>query len=241
MSRPKKQTVDYFPHDCNHKTTIYILEQKYGNNGYAFWFKLLELLGATEGHVYDCRKPHKWEFLQAKTRLSEDTCEEILNLLAKLEAIDPKLWSQKVIWSDNFILRIEDVYKNRRVEIPTRPSFYRQKPTQAGVSTDRNPQTKLKETKLKETKRKPRKTKKYADFVFLTEEEYGRLKEEYGEENTKKFIDKLNNYKGSHGKKYKDDNLTIRNWVVDEVLKTRSKAESGIDVEAWKNIGGKNG
>ena len=49
MTRPKKQTVDYFPHSCNHKKTIYILEERYGNNGYSFWFKLLEMLGNTEG------------------------------------------------------------------------------------------------------------------------------------------------------------------------------------------------
>lgn len=152
MARPKKATVDYFPHYCNHKTTIFVLEQKYGNDGYAFWFKILELLASTEGHYYDCRKPHKWEFLQAKTHLNEDKCNELLDLLAKLDAIDSKLWSQKVIWSDNFIDGISDVYKNRRVEIPLKPSFYRQKPHQIGVSTDRNPQSKVEESKVKESK-----------------------------------------------------------------------------------------
>jgi len=154
LARPKKQTVDYFPHDCNHKTTIFILEENYGNNGYAFWFKILELLSSTEGHYYDCKNPHKWKFLQAKTHLEENMCIEILGLLAELGAIDSKLWKDKVIWSDNFISRIADVYKNRRVGIPTKPNFYKQKPEQDGVSTDINPQTKLKETKLKETKPK---------------------------------------------------------------------------------------
>ena len=93
MARPKKETVDYFPHICAHKTTIFVLEQKYGNDGYAFWFKVLELLASSEGHYYDCRKPHLWEFLQAKTRLSEDKCNELLDLLAKLDAIDQELWS----------------------------------------------------------------------------------------------------------------------------------------------------
>jgi hypothetical protein len=148
MARPVKNTVDYFPHDSNHKTTIYILEEKYGNDGYAFWFKLLELLASTEGHFYDCRKPGKWEFLQAKTHFSEDKCLEILNLLVELEAIDKDLWGEKVIWSDNFISRIADVYKNRRVEIPSRPNFYKEKPDDVEVSTDENPQSKVKESKV---------------------------------------------------------------------------------------------
>ncbi len=157
MSRPKKATVDYFPHDCSHRKTIFIIESRYGNDGYAFWFKLLEMLGSTEGHVIDCRNDITKEFLQAKTRLGWDTCHEILDLLAKLEAIDPELWSKGFVWSDNFVNRVADVYKNRRVEIPTKPGFYRQKPEQDGVSTEktpqstgRNPQSKVKESKVKE-------------------------------------------------------------------------------------------
>jgi len=154
MARPIKNTVDYFPHYTNHKKTIFILEQQYGNDGYAFWFKLLELLGATEKHLIDCNNNGSWRFLQAKTNLTEEKCLEILNLLVELEAIDKKLWSEKIIWCQNFIDNIADVYKNRRIETPKKPSFYRQKPTQTGVSTDRNPQSKLKESKGNKTKEK---------------------------------------------------------------------------------------
>lgn len=154
MARPKKTTVDYFPHYCQHKKTMYILEQRYGNDGYAFWFKLLELLGDTEGHYINCNNEATWEFLQAKTRLDSNLCHEILNLLAKLDAIDPELWAQKVVWSQNFVDGIADVYKNRRTKVPTKPdldSFYRQKPRQDRVSTDKNPQSKVKESKEKKT------------------------------------------------------------------------------------------
>lgn len=152
MARPKKRTVDYFPHVCSHKKTLFILEQKFQNNGYAFWFKILEMLGNTEGHYVDCNNASTWEFLQAKTLLDENKCIEILELLSKLEAIDSKLWKKKIIWCDKFIEGIADVYKNRKVEIPSKPSFYRRKPRQDGVSTGKSTQTKLKETKLNETK-----------------------------------------------------------------------------------------
>lgn len=155
MARPKKQTVDYFPHMCNHKKTIYILEQKYGNNGYAFWFKLLEMLGSADGHYLDLNDDTAWEFLQAKTQLDDSFCTEILTLLAKLDAIDPDLWSVKVVWSQNFVDGISDVYKNRRVETPSKPSFYIQKHQQEDISTDEKPQSKLKETKVKETTTTP--------------------------------------------------------------------------------------
>jgi hypothetical protein len=132
---------------------MFIIEQRYGNDGYSFWFKLLEALGSTPGHCLDLNCEMKWEFLQAKTRLSASTCEEILNLLAKLSAIDPSLWAKKMVWSQNFVDGISDVYRNRRVEIPQRPelsvvetiSFHE-------VSTVENPQSKVKETKVKKIK-----------------------------------------------------------------------------------------
>ena len=51
--RPKKAIVDYFPHFVSHGKTMFTIEMKYGNDGYAFWFKLLEILGSTENHYID--------------------------------------------------------------------------------------------------------------------------------------------------------------------------------------------
>ena len=169
MARPKKETVDYFPHIANSGKTIFILESQFGNDGYAFWFKTLELLASTDGHVIDCRNTSEWKFLLAKTNVSEDIGSRILDQLAELEAIDYELWQSKVIWSDNFIKNIADVYKNRKTGLPKKPvievSTSRNHSedellpveTTAQVnnyeqSTNRNPQSKVKETKVNKTK-----------------------------------------------------------------------------------------
>ena len=55
----------------------------------------------------------------------------------------------------------------------------------------------------------------YAEFVTLTEAEYQKLVEQFGEVPAKEMINILSNYKGSTGKKYKSDYRTILNWVVD--------------------------
>lgn len=60
---------------------------------------------------------------------------------------------------------------------------------------------------------------KYSEFVSMFEEEYQKLIIEHGEKNTLMFIEVLNNYKGSSGKKYKSDYLTILNWVIDDTKK----------------------
>jgi|GEM_PF-1402366 len=152
MSRQRKQTVDYFPHSCTHKTTMFILEQRYGNDGYAFWFKLLEMLGQAEGHYLDLNKPATWEFLQSKTHLSNGSCDEVLGLLARLEAIDPELWEQKVIWCQNFVDGISVVYRNRRVETPDRPYIYCKKPTDTDQSTPKKPQSRVEESRVEESR-----------------------------------------------------------------------------------------
>ena len=66
---------------------------------------------------------------------------------------------------------------------------------------------------------KKEKKSKYAEFVSLLQSEYGKLILEHGEENTKTLITILNNYKGSSGKKYKSDYLTILSWVIDKAKK----------------------
>jgi len=149
MARPRKQTVDYFPHTCTHGEVLFIVEAKFGNDGYALWFKLRELLGTAEGHALRLNNENTWEFFQSRARLNEEKCIEILNLFAKLNAIDRDLWSKdRVVWSDNFISDIADVYRNRKVEIPKKPDFYDGKPIPPIESTPENPQRRVKETRV---------------------------------------------------------------------------------------------
>ena len=169
MARPKKQTVDYFPHVASSGKTMYILESQFGNDGYAFWFKTLELLASTDGHVIDCRNQAEWRFLLAKTNVDEVTANSILVLLSELDAIDNELWGYRIIWSDNFLNNISDVYKNRKAELPKKPihlvsnsrnySTDELSPVETmseadynQLTTNRNPQSKVKETKVNNTK-----------------------------------------------------------------------------------------
>ena len=78
------------------------------------------------------------------------------------------------------------------------------------------PAAPLKEQKPEKPKKAPKtkpEKKKYAEFVTLTEDEYGKLVEKFGEEAVKRMIEILDNYKGSTGKKYASDYRTILNWV----------------------------
>ena len=179
MARPAKRTVDYFPHIIKQGKTMTILENKFGNDGYSFWFKLLEILGSTDGHFYEYRNITDIEFLLAKTNVSKEVAEEILELLANLKAIDKQLWAKKVIWSDNFVSNIEDAYSRRKVNVPHKPSLdivsddiNNSTDDITEVNDNINPQSKVKESKVnksKVNKSKEDKSKEDKDTVPYTE------------------------------------------------------------------------
>jgi len=150
--RPKKNTVDYFPHYVNHGKTMQILSTKHGNNGKAFWWTLLEILSITENHYYDCNNTFNREFLLSKSLLDDISATEILNTLAGLEAIDKELWTIKVIWCQKFVDNIENVYRKRGTEIPKRPAFLLQKYEQIKIPVTKNIQSKVKNIKEEKTK-----------------------------------------------------------------------------------------
>jgi hypothetical protein len=153
VGRPKKDGVDYFSHDINATggRTIFTLESKYGNDGYAFWFKLLEILGAQSSLSYDCSDYSNWSFLVAKTKVSEEKAAEILDTLSQLEAIDKELWSEKVIWVEKFSERLDDVFRKRGTETPEKPSFCHRNTEECVQSVTESTQSKGKERKGKDS------------------------------------------------------------------------------------------
>ena len=163
MARPTKTSVDYFPHMTHSGKTIAILEARWGNDGYAFWFKLLELLGDSSGFSFNCNRSADWEYLLSKTRVTEPVARAILDKLAEVEAIDAACWQQNIVWSDNFCRNLEPVFEKRKGQKPQKPEFPQQKPAAADISgdfRDGNPAVaaiiptetdKVKETKLTES------------------------------------------------------------------------------------------
>lgn len=166
MARPKRQTVDYFPHFVKGGRTIFILEDRFGNDGYAFWFKVLEILGEAEGHFYDCSNGSNWAFLLAKTHLTEEEANNIISVLIDLGKIDAELWAAKrILWVDNFVKNLSEVYRTRHSDLPLKPCFEPENPVKEEVISEK---TEVQEgfsagkhAKEKESKGEERKEKKY--------------------------------------------------------------------------------
>ncbi len=122
MSRTTSNTVEYFPHFCKlGSKTVFILKSRFGNDGYAFWFQLLEVLCQSENHYYDCRSPELWQYLISICGSNEITATEILALLSSLGNIDTELWGSKIIWCPALVENLKEVYRKRGRGIPSKP------------------------------------------------------------------------------------------------------------------------
>jgi hypothetical protein len=133
MPRPQKQKADYFPHFVHRSRTLKILQSRFGNDGYSFWFKLLTLLCDTEGQAFNFRSGEDWQYLLAETNVPEDTARNILALLAEIEAIDLELYNDKTIWIQHLVDNLSPLYKRRQLGTPVRP-----KPQVNGVDVSNN-------------------------------------------------------------------------------------------------------
>ena len=113
MARPERRNVDYFPHYLSEGKKMYLIEHKYGNDGYAVWFKVLETLATTDDHWLNLNDETNIMFMSAKCRVKEDVLFSILDDLSKLEEISSLLWKDKIVWSEKFIESIQDAYSRR--------------------------------------------------------------------------------------------------------------------------------
>lgn len=72
---------------------------------------------------------------------------------------------------------------------------------------------------------------KYGEYnhVLLTDDQYKRLCDDYGEEATKQAIKKVDEYCQQYGKSYKDYNLTLRKWGYDGIKTKKTSGNSDLD------------
>ncbi len=230
MARIQQDTVQYFPHDtaASDGDTMTIIEANFGNDGYAFWFKLLEKLGRTPGHSIDCNNPIKMDLLSAKSHITTNKAITILEMLSQLGAIDKELWQNKVIWSQHFVDNVQDVYTNRKRTAPSKPVITSSNPITNSsnskntldekITTSKSTQSRVNETILNETKGKEEgitaATLKDIFYSFKEDAKYDAIdfENEY-----QKFCDYYGNKKLTHGK------ANCHNWL-DKALEYRANS-----------------
>lgn len=134
VARPSKQTVEYFPHFVRPGKTLFILESKWGNTGYSFWFKMLEVLGESDGHVLRYNEPDTRDYFLARCGIQHGEAVQIFSKLVELKKIDRELWENREwVWCHAFVENLKVVYAKRTTSIPVRPALSFKEESRAGV------------------------------------------------------------------------------------------------------------
>lgn len=82
------------------------------------------------------------------------------------------------------------------------------------TSTIRGQEEEKEEEEEKEKKEEEKNKKDlFLDFVELTQSEYSKIIDSIGQQQTDELIERLNNYIGSTGKKYRSHYFTLLNWA----------------------------
>ena len=156
MARKKKQHVDYFPHDTHQSKAVRTISKTYGNDGYAFYYKLRELLGRTDNYNYDLSEKIDWFDFLSEMDVEENQAKQLIEFLVTIGELDKELWEQdKRLWSNSLIEDISDVYDKRVAEIPHKYSF-RDGNTDSRIGNpslgDGSTQSRVKEKKVNKSK-----------------------------------------------------------------------------------------
>lgn len=121
MARQERNDVDYFPHPVNHGKKMHYILNKYKNDGYTVWFRLLEELGKADYHYLDLSDEVQIMYLASTFLVTEETLSVIIKDLVKLGEFDKDLFNkEKILFNESFRQSIKDAYKKRNNEIITR-------------------------------------------------------------------------------------------------------------------------
>ncbi|MFB7817396.1 DUF4373 domain-containing protein [Paenibacillus chitinolyticus] len=244
MARPKKEGMDYFPHDTDATTDrkIEALRMLYGNDGYAFYFILLEMIYREPDFELDISDAETIQILAKKIAVTEEEFKQMLSTAIKRECFDPESYHERNVLTSNGIKKRSDVVIEKRERM--RQSYKNRAIPVSAAETPQETQAESTQSKVKESKSKVKESKvkekidtkiAYAEFVKLSEEEYQKLITDHGEEFTKECISILDNYKGANGKKYASDYRAILNWVIDKTRERRAKAAEPAKMPAAPN------
>lgn len=166
MARPLKEGLDYFPHDVDASSDekIEALRSLYGNDGYAFYFIMLERIYRTQNFELDISDAETREetiqILAKKVGVSAEKFRQILDTSFRWGCFDKKEYEERgVITSRGIKARARIVLDKReqqrkkyRKDQEISDAETREETTQETMSE--TPQSKVKKSKGKESKEK---------------------------------------------------------------------------------------
>lgn len=161
MARPQKEGMDYFPHDTDavNDEKIEALRALYGNDGYAFYFILLERIYRTNNFELDVSNAETIQILARKVAVTTEKFKQMLDTALKWNCFDANAYRERGCLTSSGIKKRARVVVEKRKKM--QKAYRRQK---AGVSEAETgeetgqemgaetPQSKVKKSKVQESK-----------------------------------------------------------------------------------------
>jgi hypothetical protein len=233
MARPKKLGLDYFPHDTDamNDEKLEIMQLLYGNDGYAFYFKILERIYRTPELMLDISDDETRIVMIKKCNVHESMFDSMLQSALKNNLFDKKIFDEYGILTSNGIVKRAEVVISKRQKMRERYTNQgigvsdaetqqklgkKRAETIAETPQRKGKESKEKESKVKESNKERESKTAHAEFVKLSQTEYETLTLKHGEQVTSELIKLLDDYKAMTGKKYQSDYRAITTWVVDK-------------------------
>lgn len=165
MARPRKEGMDYFPHDTDASSDekLEALRSVHGNDGYAFYFILLERIYRTSQAALDVSKPVLFKALANKLMVTQEKLNDMLQDSFDLELLDREAFQSKGwITSNGIRKRHEEVENMRNKWRKTKDTgvFQGENPSDnSGENAEKSPQSKGKESKANKKQSKEQESK----------------------------------------------------------------------------------
>ena len=216
MARPQKNIVEYFSHYVTPGKELQLLTDKFGNDGYAFYFRLRELLGRTPNHCYSVEDEIDWLFFVKQMGLDEDRTSDIINYSVKIRDLDKESWEDKRLWSQNFVDELVPVYEKRTSDLPDKNSF-RNENTSFRVGNpsyvNENPSFRSDNSQSKGKERKVNKSKGEEIRKTPTSEELKSLQDKYPKTDVNESYRHFKLYNEANGRVYSNPLAAFKMWV----------------------------
>lgn len=115
----KPKDVFYFPHEAGamDDERVEAIQRRFGNDGYAIYFKCLEMQTKAQGKPIDLREEWHREIFLSKCYVSEERFFEIVGYAAKIGLFDASMWDAgRLIFSPNLAERLQQTINKREAE-----------------------------------------------------------------------------------------------------------------------------
>ena len=204
---------------------IALVEAKHGAVGFTVIVKLFLKIYGDKGYYYEWNDRSKLIFSR-RVNIDHILIDSIVKDCIEFELFDKKIFNKFHILTSK---RIQEHYleatKRRKIVDLFKPYLCINRQSvnisRENVRIINENAIQLETNEMRVNEKEIESKRNYADTVSMLEKEYLKLIKDYGEDNTKKMITVLDNYKGSKGKIYKNDYKAILSWVVDKVIKEK--------------------